>query len=306
MLYFIFGPEEYLAQQKIKELQNKVGKVAEEKIDGTKVEWGELQNKLTAVSLFNKERFLVITNLTKNKEQKEWAEFLKEKKEISDTVIFYEAEPDKKTSLYKFLASLKNKINCEKLEGGELKKWLKEYVKNKGGQIEERALEAILEENNNDLFYLTNQFDKLLAFNKNITSKNVRLLMIGGFDENIFSLTDALGRKDYGQALELITAQLQSGAEPLYLLAMIARQWRNLILVKEAEEKYQGNYQTMARELSMHPYVVQKTMAQTKLYSFKELESGYQKILETDVALKSSGISSEILLTKLVGVINNK
>ncbi|MFC1622731.1 DNA polymerase III subunit delta, partial [Patescibacteria group bacterium] len=129
----------------------------------------------------------------------------------------------------------------------------------------------------------------------------VQKLTEANFDDNIFNLADAVGRSDKALALELINKQLGMGTAPIYLLSMIVRQFRILIQIKEAigNTNYVNNA-VVAKELGLHPFVVQKSMTQVKNYSMEKLKQIYQSLLELDIQLKSSKLSADVLFSRLV------
>ncbi|MCG2686879.1 DNA polymerase III subunit delta [Candidatus Parcubacteria bacterium] len=315
-MIFIFGPDTFRSREKLKEL------VAEytshdfelQKIDAEKIKAGELISKFNAVSLLSFKRLLVIENLSQNSEQKEVADFLKarlEKQEGSkqelgannsnDILIFYEEKVDKKTSLYKFLFKNADKFEFRELNNFELKKWAQEYVKKHNGKIELMALEELLINAKPNLWQLSSELDKLLAFNKNITVENVYQLTSANFDDNIFNLTDAIGNNDKATGLELINKQLESGVEPLYLLSMIIRQFRILLQIKDViQNQGYSSYVLIAKEIGVHPFVAQKSISQAQKYSFEELENKLRDLQNIDLQLKSSKISAQVLFTRFV------
>ena len=334
MIYFIFGKDNYRAKAKLKELIEKYssdpakdGTSFElQKIDGEKIKLDEFKNKLNSVSIFTQKRLIVVEDLSQNKEQKEFVDYLKEKinhpalkgtpplkggDALNDILIFFENKVDKKTSLYKFLKSdpntrmhpndpnEKNSFEFEELKPFELKNWVEKYIKEKGGEIERVALEEFLMNKKNDLWLISGEIEKMLAYNKKIDLESVQNLTLANFDDNIFNLADAVGNGNKKMALKLINSQIESGAAPIYLLSMIIRQFRILIMIKEASQKtFYSKF--IAKELSLHPFVVQKTLAQTRNYSFEQLEKIYENLLEMDLQLKTSKVSPEVLFTKLV------
>lgn len=326
MIYFIHGPDTYRSKTKLNELIKKYsGEFELQKIDGEHIKHDEFISKLNAVSLLASKRLIVIENLSTNKLQKEITDSLKDKKiSDSDVLIFHEQKVNKVTSLYKFLSHLpasapttlkgnqpnwttagklqyQTVFEFNELNNAELKKWALDYIKNKKGKIDVVALEELLMGSNNNLWYLSRELDKLLAYKKHITLENVMALTPANFDDNIFNLSDAIGRGDKKVALELINKQLDAGAAPIYLLSMIVRQFRILIQVKEALGKSNfPNNSLIAKEIGLHPFVVQKSMGQTQKYSFEELEKIYQRLLELDLKLKSSKLSAESLFNRFV------
>ncbi|PIT90024.1 DNA polymerase III subunit delta [Candidatus Kuenenbacteria bacterium CG10_big_fil_rev_8_21_14_0_10_36_11] len=303
MIYFVYGMDNYRAKEKLKELREKYADFEWQKIEGEKISLDELSGRIKSASLLSPKRFIVLENLTLNKAQKEISQFFNGNQSAldnqNDIFVFFENKADKKTSLYKFLSQSKNKFELENLAGAELKKWILNYAQKKGGQIEPQALQEILAGEQSDLQFLALELDKLLAYDKKITAASVNLLTAASFDTNIFNLTDAVGAGDKARALKLLNYQFNSGAEPLYLLSMIIRQFRILIQIKETSLK-NNNYNLIAKELDLHPFVVQKTISQIKKYSFEELEHKYAELLQIDLMLKSSKIPAEVVLTKFV------
>jgi len=304
MLYFIFGADNYRAKEKLKELREKYVEFELQKIEGEKISLDELSGKIKGASLLSPQRFLILENLTLNKSQKEISQFLADSHAIlesqNDIFVFFEDKADKKTSLYKFLSQTKNKFEMENLSGPELKKWIEDYIVKSGGKIETKAMQKILiTAGQSDLRFLSLELDKLLAYDKKIILSNVNLLTAADFDTNIFNLTDAVSIGDKARALELLNYQFTLGAEPFYLLSMLVRQIRILIQVKEASAQ-NNNYNLIAKDLDLHPFVVKKALDQVKKYSFEDLEKRYAKLMEIDLSLKSSKIPAEVLLTKFI------
>lgn len=303
MLYFIFGEDTYRAKEKTKEIvQNNLG-FDLQKVSAEKISLDDLASKIKSASLFSPQRTLIIENLSFNDNQKEIAEFLKKHLEIlkskNDIFIFLEEKIDKKTVLYKFLNTCENKFEFNILKGAELKKWIQDYVNKKNGFIENSALAEILMNEQKSLFFLALELDKLLAYNSNINLDSVKLLTVMNFDDNIFNLTDAVSANNKSLALKILSQQLEAGAEPLYILTMLVRQIRLLIQIKEAGLKT-NNYTDIAKELSLHPFVVQKVLGQTKNYSFEDLKIKFGQLLAIDLQLKSSKIPAEVLLTNFI------
>ena len=91
------------------------------------------------------------------------------------------------------------------------------------------------------------------------------------------------------------------GVQPLYLLSMIIRQFRILLQIKEAvQNQSYPNFSLIAKEIGLHPFVVQKSISQTNKYSFKEIESKLLNLQNIDLQLKSSKISAEVLFARFV------
>ncbi len=303
MIYFIFGPDTYRSRAKLNQLikQDSPNREVERVTDGESIKLGEFKQKILANNLLSPKKLVIFEKVMQNKEQAEITSFLKETKLPSeDILIFFEEKVDKKLLLYKFLKEKAEIFELAELTEEKIKQWLMDYIKQRGGKIEPAAIKELLFLTH-DLWFLSRELDKLIAYQKNITLANVQLLTPAGLDDNIFNLTDALGSRQQPLALKLISEQLATGVEPLYLLSMIIRQFRILLQLREAMERTRFvNYQTLAQELKLHPYVVQKTLGQAQKYTLEQLKKIYQQLEKLDLKLKSSKLSAESLLTRFI------
>jgi DNA polymerase-3 subunit delta len=113
-----------------------------------------------------------------------------------------------------------------------------------------------------------------------------------------------VARRQTGRALQLLHRLLDDGEAPLYLLAMLARQVRILILISELST--QGlNEQEMAKRLKLHPYVVKKGVPQARNFSMAQLEAAHQHLVETDWAIKTGQMEDVLALDTLVVTLTN-
>ena len=128
---------------------------------------------------------------------------------------------------------------------------------------------------------------------------DIKAIVQGKIDENIFSLIDALGNRDKALALKLIEEKLNFGVNHQYILTMIIRQFRLLIKAKELSEqvKYSG---ALMQALKIPKFVAEKTMAQIKLYNRDQLARIYSQLLELDEKFKSTQNQEKILFAKMI------
>jgi len=76
---------------------------------------------------------------------------------------------------------------------------------------------------------------------------------------------------------------------------MIIRQFRILLKTKSALEEGVAENK-LASYLSLHPFVIKKSMASVKLYSLENLKEIYYKLLGLDQKMKSSKLKSKTLI----------
>jgi DNA polymerase-3 subunit delta len=115
----------------------------------------------------------------------------------------------------------------------------------------------------------------------------------------IFDLVDALGHRDSRTAASTLQ-QLQDDGQPsMAIMAMIIRQFRLLIQVKELRQAGE-NAASVARELGLHPFPAGKLYQQANNFAPDQLELVYRHLLATDVSIKTGKLTPEVALDVLV------
>ena len=87
-----------------------------------------------------------------------------------------------------------------------------------------------------DLQALVNEIDKLILYagkDKSIPDSAIGLMLSASRQHKIFDLTDALGARNTRRALELLQNILDMGENPLAVVNIMARHFRQLLVVKD-------------------------------------------------------------------------
>lgn len=313
MIIFLHGQDNFrslreLAKIKKTFIQKKAGDIIT--IDNDDFKPGEFKNHLQTQSLFKLSKLIIIKNLLTEGEKIELAKIspLLQSAPSDTSIVFYERnQVDKRSGLFKLLtklSALSGKLYYPEFKlfnSVEMRRWIINQLKKTDKIIEPDALNYLADACA-DLWQANNEIGKLAVLpHRQIILDDIAALVLTKIDDNIFHLTDALGQKKTGQALKLLSDQLSAGAEPLYLLSMIARQIKILIKLKSAQDRLGAvPAGQLAGAIREHPFVVQKTWPATKLFSLERLIDIYNLILKTDLKLKSSRLSPETLLSKLV------
>jgi DNA polymerase-3 subunit delta len=277
----------------------------------------ELKNSLQVDSLFGSNKLVVLQNfltkgIEKNQELNEFLIHALEKLSETFFVVFWQTEkPDARVKLFKHLKKLEKtglvEIKEFKLPRGyELGQWVKARVKHHQGQIEPAAVDLFLALIGNNLWQLDSEICKVVNYKRGevIKPEDVQLLVKARFNDDIFQLMDALSQKNKAKAIALMQDQLDSGASEMYVFAMLVRQFRLLRQVKELFEYEKiKDQQAIARELSLHPFVVQKIMGQINYFDFKQLRKIYQQLLAFEFSLKTQNTPFRLLFDKFIAVL---
>jgi DNA polymerase-3 subunit delta len=137
-----------------------------------------------------------------------------------------------------------------------------------------------------------------------ITLPDVQLFLDEKADDSIFNLVDAIVAGQAKKAYEMIQEQYRKGEDAGYVFAMLLRQFRILLEIRDLYER-EDNLQSdaLAKKLGLHPFVVKKSLPFVKRYTLQNLKDIYQKLLDIDVKTKTGLGDQSLMLDVFIGQI---
>ena len=102
-----------------------------------------------------------------------------------------------------------------------------------------------------------------------------------------------------GVGIRLIHQILNSGNPPSYVIAMIARQVRLLLLSKELRAQGIAPAE-IGRRLSLSSYPLRKTLEQERRFTAQQLTEFHHKLLEADLSMKTGASDEQLALDMLI------
>ncbi len=190
-------------------------------------------------------------------------------------------------------------------KGDALVKWIRSRAKAEGGEFSREAAQALAEVEN-DPRGLGHEIDKLLTYvdrARAVELDDVQTLTPAGGEAIIWDLVDSIGQRRGPQAQRELHKLLETAA-PFYVLTMIVRQYRLLLLVKEQLLARAGEAE-IAKALGQKPYTVGKISAQARNYELPALERIYRRLLDYDVDIKTGQIAPAAALDTLVAALTS-
>lgn len=311
MILFLYGPDSYRSKQKLDEIilhYKESGKSGLNLIsfDTKEAGFSDFLNVFKVSSMFVEKKLVIIKNIFADKKFQE--DFLKELKSLEalhDVIVVYESEEvDQRLKLFK---TLLKECKCQEfltLTGVHLKKWAQQEFEKLGQKTNIDALDYLLQCVGNDLWRTSSAMQQLANFKSGavIKKEDVAAFVKPNITTDIFKTIDSLAQKNKRQALDLIHKHLDDGEAPLYLLTMIAYQFKNLLIVKELAQKGLM-YASIVKKSGLHPFVVKKTYYLCNQFSFEELKKIYHRIFQVDLDIKTGKIEPELALDLLVAKI---
>jgi len=186
----------------------------------------------------------------------------------------------------------------------EIVAWIEGWARMRGLSLQRNAAQFLWQTLGNDLQKIGNELEKILIFLKDRKAATVDDVktVVGDFREySPFDLAAALGRKNREKAFHILSRLIQEGEAPVGLLGSIAWNFRRLMQAKAMEAGGFGADEIMKK---LRPPVIFHQAGlfkeQMRCYTMDELREVFAIMLSTDKALKSSGLTGRLILERMI------
>lgn len=322
-VYVCYGPESYLIQEFIAYLTDKWIDPADRDFAVSKFDLADTNVETViddAETLpFMGERKLIIAKdagfLTSAKETSKiehnvdrLADYLKSPADFSVVVFTVSADKlDERKKIVKAIAGKKGAIPFPMLSADELSHWVKRQADKRKITFDSGAEQTLIMNCGGNLQMLSAELDKLSLYagsGEAVTSEAIDKLVARSTEQNVFLMIDELVKLRLDKAMNIYHELLRHKEEPIKILALMARQFRNMLLIKQLGG--QGiSQQQMASQLSLHPYAVKVAAEQAKTYDVRKLQSAVIQLAEADYRMKTGQIDKvlalELFMLQLAG-----
>jgi len=208
------------------------------------------------------------------------------------------------------------------------KNLIRSLIKEKGKEIEPKAIEAIIERvGHEDLVGLKTEVQKLISQagdRVRIKAVDACELVVRHKDEELYKLTGAIGEKDLGKCLKSLSYLLDQGIHPLAILQTIANFLRKMIILRTVFEYGPGiqavknlRYQVFRDEIlpgikenlgdalpavlkGAHPYALYKLSLQAHGFDLDKMLDLLTSMAGMDLEFKGGQVSHRVLLEILI------
>lgn len=289
MIYTLTGSNEYEIKKFFTNLKtefiSKYGETGVENYTGEQLNPEIIANALGGISLFATNRMVIIRGLNEAKDVVE--QLLKQLKSVPDDIELILIEPnlDKRTSLYKTLKNDTEFKEFSNLSEPELIGWIQSEVKNQAGQITPASARKLYDYCGFDQLRLSNEIQKLVSYDTNVSNENIELLVDKNPRDTIFELLDlALS----GESVKSV-AKLQSleamHEDPFQIASMLIWQAHILSIVQTTSSLGDSE---IAKIYKINPFVITKTKRLIKNRDLSTLKKIVNKVAKLDITLKTN------------------
>lgn len=332
MIIFLHGPDTYRSRAKLREFvgmyRGKYGSgLAESTIYAPQDGFGAFWDRFGDRSLFAPKRLIVVERALESKDFLRDLGAKKNRAVISDDaqafIVFWDealAGSVKESSVIEKLAEKKQEFSF--LRGPAFRAWVLKLAQSHGVSFEPKALALFSQWREGDSWQAANDIQKLRAYIGGGTIKqfDVEMLTPPPQQVQIFSTIDSLFAGEVKNSLSQIEGHIKAGDDPLYLLAMIARQMRIVAAVKSQTESVAlstsiarfpqpssgqaGQVKTSSNKkgflAGVHPFVLRKTSPLARRISWESARELVRAVHETDVSIKQGALDPQLGVELLV------
>jgi len=183
----------------------------------------------------------------------------------------------------------------------DMPNWIRGLAQKLGVSIDPRAITTLAETIGSDTRVLDSELRKLALYRSGgtITHDDVNELVSYAREASIFAAVDAVMEGRAGVALRMIQQITAAGRPAVYVITMIARQVRLLLLAKDLKAQ-RVPPQEMGSRMSLSGFPLTKTLEQEGLFSMERLKLIHRKLLEADLAIKTGTADEQMALDMLI------
>ena len=301
MLIYLYGENNFAIKQKIDDIKaqyiNKTGGDADmQTFDMSEHSLSDLLNAFSVVPMFVSSRLFIVRNLDLLKLTKDQLETLIESIPDTTNVVIVDSNPDKRSVYFKTISKLKNAKYFGNLSPQNLVSWIRERTEELGGNIDNSAINTLIDRVGNEQWQLEQEIQKLTNFNSHISKDSIEQLVVPNLSNSAFMMIDAIIRKDTKKAASIYENLIVQGEADQMILGAITYQYRILVLAKDNA----GKSSDWQKELGVSPYAATKAQNLIKNIEMDQLRSAYQSIIDTDMAIKTGALNSNDALRDLI------
>lgn len=216
-------------------------------------------------------------------------------------VCFFDKKDGRKKH-FKFLKEKGIELNAVSLKAWELAPWLDFMLQKESLSFSSAAKSLFQELAGVQLMEIQLELKKLkqyLAGKNKVTEQDVLSCSARLKIESLFDLTTALGAKNVVKSLNLLARLLGQNQNEIAILSLLGRHIRILAKIKEGRKEKLSSSQ-LAQKAGISAYFLKDYLQQSQLWSEQQIEQTMQALFLTDKALKSSSLSSHILLENFI------
>ena len=326
MLYILLGQDDFSLRQSLEGIKRGLGDQAilaanTTALDGQQLKLDQLRTVCETVPFLAERRLVIVEGLLERFEprgksrrqrkitpetdqQDEYKSLGAYMGKLPDSVILVliDGKIGSNNPLLKELSGKAETRSFPLLREAKLRQWIQRRVTDEGGKISPQAVDLLTRLVGGDLWIMSNEINKLVLFTsgRRIEEEDVKMVVSYAQQASVFAMVDAILEFKAGVAERLLEQLLQRGAAPAYLLVMLSRQVHRVVRAKELRKQGKPKLEIQNKLGLTSEFALDKTLEQASRYPLERLKQAYNRLLETDLSIKTGKYNGELALNILI------
>ncbi len=326
MLYILSGQDDFSLSEVLEEIKRGMGDQAllaanTTVLEGQQVTPDQLKAVCETVPFLSERRLVIVKGLlgrfepkSKSSGQKRLTPVTDRQNEYKLLAAYLNQIPDSTilvlidgrlssgNPLFRALSAKAEVKTFPLLRDTQLRRWIQRRVVEEGGSISPAAIDLLVKLVGSNLWVMKSEINKLVLFTsgRRIEEDDVRRIVSYAQEANVFAMVDAILEFKAGIAELSLHQLLEAGAPSAYLLVMLLRQVEMIVRAKELSNRGDPEVEIQNKLGLTSEFVLRKTLEQASRYSMPRLKEVYDKLLATDLSIKTGRYDGELALNILI------
>ncbi len=188
------------------------------------------------------------------------------------------------------------------LQGADLQRWIRGQFDARQTPVHPAAVTLLMAYVGSDLLLLEKEIEKLCNYagGQQVQQQDVAEMVPSAEETRVWDMIDAAAMGQPKQALAQLRKLLADTANPpLRTLGAITNRFRTMIMIKELVDQRLPDV-AIARQTGLQDWSIRNTRPLLRQLTVEQLRLIYERLLDTDIALKRSPIDDKLTLELLV------
>jgi len=294
-VYLLVGTDFFLIDQVIHTLQQQYNPESVKNYYGDQDRDQEFSEALFSVGMFSQKRILVYHHINKflRQYQPDIERYFKQPD--SDTILVLIA-PNERSKFVKTLKKAATLIKVYTPFPNQYSVFVEEQISRMGYSITPEALNLLVTTTNDSLTHTFSELEKAILHlqDHNTIDQDIIQRVVGGAKQyQIYDFIEAMGSKDFYQAIDICLKLIDTGSSTPYLISVLYHYFLNVWSFSDVHAK--KNYQQFSDKQKKARYSQGHTNYKNANYEFI-----FNQLLSADVQAKSLSLTANELMIPLI------
>jgi DNA polymerase-3 subunit delta len=217
-------------------------------------------------------------------------------------LVFVESEVDKRSKMFKKVKELGYVAEMKRQDISQLAKWAGTLLSREGKKITGNTMELFLHMTGDDMENIRMELEKLISYTMGrevIPAEDVETICTVRTTNKIFDMVAAIVNRQTRKAIDLYEDLLTLKEPPMRILFLIARQFNQILQVKELMGKGMDKG-GIALKLKIPSFAAGKMMPQARTFTQEQILAYVNLCVDAEEAVKAGRLNDRIAVELLL------